>query len=84
MFLEMIGGRTNFKEQYGGKTFQELEYLPQDMDHSPQDSTSRRSVFNIFVLKSKLGCYKGLQRRFLSMKKKYEKKTTFLKVITIK
>ena len=28
MFLEMINVRTNFKEQHGGKTFEELDYLP--------------------------------------------------------
>ena len=40
MFLEMIGVRTNFKEQYGGRTFEELDYLPQDMDHSPPKTVS--------------------------------------------
>ena len=33
VFLEIIGVRTNFKEQYGGKTYKELDYFPQDMDH---------------------------------------------------
>ena len=78
MFLEMIGVRSNFKEQYGGKTFEELDYLPEDMDHSPPKKYQKETQAKYLGSKEQVTLLKRLTEKVLKHEEDIREKDEYL------